>query len=83
MDDMRTRVACTAPDIFTAEVVKTLLLSEGLRAMIDNESSVQTMDGAVSGNLGVHVLVPESELERAHEVIAAARRAGELAEEEA
>jgi hypothetical protein len=82
MTDKRTLVAFTAADLSEAEIVNSLLIANGLRSMIDNETATAMLDGMVSGNLGVHVIVPESEHARALEIIAEARSVGDLVDEE-
>jgi hypothetical protein len=74
--------AFTAADLAEADIVKALLLANGVPAIIKDDSAVAMLDGMVRGNLGIDVLVPADRLDEAREIIEEARRVGHLADEE-
>lgn len=59
-----------------ADLIRGLLVAHGFPALIEGEETVVVLDGMVTGNRGVRVLVPGTDLEAAASVIREARDAG-------
>ena len=71
-----------AGNISEADIVRGLLVANGIPAVIQNESAVSMLDGMVTGNRGVPVMVNAKDLEAARQVIAENHRSvGEFEEE--
>ncbi|MHC4472222.1 MAG: putative signal transducing protein [Planctomycetota bacterium] len=65
-------------DISQADLVKGLLLANGIPAVIQDEGTVAMLDGMVSMGKGVAVHVPRSVLEAARAILEEARTVGDL-----
>ena len=76
--DKASAVVFTGATIAEADVVKGLLIANGILAIIQDEGAVAMLDGMVSGNRGVRVRVPTEAVEDAMAVIEAARAAGDV-----
>jgi hypothetical protein len=63
------KTAFTASNIAEADLIRGLLVANGIPAVIQNESAVSMLDGMVTGNRGVPVLVNADRLEDAIIVI--------------
>ena len=81
-DHDATAVAYIASTLSEALVVRGLLESSGILTTIDDETLIVVLDGMVSGNKGVRVMVPTIALEEAQSLIAEARAAAEGDEDE-
>jgi hypothetical protein len=64
------QTAFTAGNIAEADLIRGLLVANGIPAVIQNESAVSMLDGMVTGNRGVPVLVNAEQLAEAQRVIA-------------
>ena len=71
-------VAFTGASIAEADLVKGLLVANGIPAVIRDESAVVMLDGMITGSKGVAVLVPASVLDEARVVLEEARAAGDV-----
>jgi len=58
-------VAFTASSVTEADIVKGLLESEGIPAVVQGGDLASMLDGMVTGNKGIDVLVPRIRLEAA------------------
>ena len=81
-DHDATAVAYTASTLAEAIVVRGLLESAGIVTSIDDEILIVVLDGMVSGNKGVRVVVPAIALEEARSLIEEARDAADGDEDE-
>jgi S-adenosylhomocysteine hydrolase len=64
-------VAFTASSVTEADIVKGLLESEGIMAVVQGADMASMLDGMVTGNKGIDVLVRREQLEEAIRVIEA------------
>ena len=71
-DDLRVPVF-SARNITEADLVRGLLDANGIRAEVEDDDSVTTLDGIVTGNRGVTVSVRREDAPTAREVIEEAR----------
>jgi hypothetical protein len=71
-------VVFTGGNLAEADVVRGLLVANGILAVIQDEGAVAMLDGMVSGNKGVSVMVPASALEAARAVLEEARALGRI-----
>ncbi len=70
-------VIFTGRTIAEADVVKGLLLANGIPAVIQDEGPVAMLDGMISGNKGVDVRVPIAAVGEARAILAEAREVGD------
>ncbi|MFH0947169.1 MAG: DUF2007 domain-containing protein [Planctomycetota bacterium] len=83
-DEVKSVVLEMFPNEFIAEVVVGFLKDAGIAAFVEGENLQDPVASAERslGSLTVRVFVEEKRLEEAREVLAAARAAGSLVEEE-
>ena len=68
-DDDIQGTAFMASSVTEADLVKGLLESEGIPAVVQGADMVSMLDGMVSGNKGIAVVVPAIHLEEAIRII--------------
>lgn len=67
-DDVR-KTAFVASTVTEADIVKGLLEANGIPAIVEGGNMVAMLDGMVTGNKGVKVDVPASQIEEARRII--------------
>ncbi len=69
-------VAWSAATLGEANIIRGLLESGGIPAVIDDEIIVGVLDGMVTGNKGIRVVVPADRLSEARRLIEEAHEEG-------
>ncbi|MEN8152204.1 MAG: DUF2007 domain-containing protein [Planctomycetota bacterium] len=71
MADRETQaVAFTASSVTEADIVKGLLEAGGIMALVQGADMASMLDGMVTGNKGINVIVPRERVEEAIRLIA-------------